>query len=195
MKTTIYLARHGVTMANKENRFAGRSDEPLHDEGRDQVAEVGHALATKSITAIYCGPLPRTRQSAEIIGRILPAPVKVCEGINEIFLPHWDNLTKEEIREQFGREYPTWLSDPAGFKVAGCEAIADVQQRAVNCIETIFTDNCGENILVITHLIVVRALLLYYQDKPIDDFRSIKVSNAQVAVLSRDDDGLVGVEY
>ncbi|MDH5525622.1 MAG: histidine phosphatase family protein, partial [Desulfobulbaceae bacterium] len=61
MTTTIYLARHGVTMANQENRFAGRSDEPLHPEGAEQVAEVGRALAAKAITAIYCGPLPRTR--------------------------------------------------------------------------------------------------------------------------------------
>lgn len=33
MTATIYLIRHGTTRANREDRFAGRTDEPLHAEG------------------------------------------------------------------------------------------------------------------------------------------------------------------
>lgn len=185
MQTTIYLIRHGVTAANKENIFAGRTPEPLHAEGRAQLAEVGRVLAPAGIGKIFCGPLPRTRQSAELLAAALGAEVSVEDGLDEIAIPHWDGLSKEEIRRRFGAEYPTWLESPAAFAVAGCETIAGVQRRAVATVERIFGECAGRNSLVVSHLIVIRSLLLHYLGKPIDGFRSLKVGNAQVVSLER----------
>lgn len=194
MKTNIYLIRHGLTAANKANIFAGRTQEPLHPEGMAQLAEVGHKLAGRGISKIFCGPLARTRQSAGIVGELLGVPIATAEALTEIRIPHWDGLTKETIRARFGPQYPTWLDDPAGFCLPGCETIAQVQNRAVACLETLFHEYPGQNLLVVSHLIVVRALLLHYLARPIADFRAIKVGNAQVATLSRDERGRTVVE-
>ena len=107
MATIVYLTRHGVTAANKENIFAGRTTEPLHGEGAAQLLAVGKTIAAQGGAGkIFCGPLPRTRQSAELAaGQIAPPgtlPVISKEGLNEIFIPHWDGLRKEEIRVRFG---------------------------------------------------------------------------------------------
>ena len=51
--TTIYLVRHGITQANKENRFAGRTDEELHAEGKKQIVQVGERLKNIDISSIY----------------------------------------------------------------------------------------------------------------------------------------------
>ena len=58
--STIYLVRHGITTANKEDRFAGRTGEELHAEGIKQIGQVGEKLHSENITAIYCGPAKRT---------------------------------------------------------------------------------------------------------------------------------------
>lgn len=187
MKTTIYLIRHGVTAANKDDIFAGRTQAPLHPEGMAQLVEVGTRLAGRGISKIFCGPLARTRQSAEIVSGLLGVPVEAQEGLTEISIPHWDGLTKKAIRMRFGPEYPTWHDDPAGFSVAGCETIAEVQARAVTCLEAIFRGYPGQSLLVVSHLIVVRSLLLHYLARPIADFRGIKVGNAQLVTLVRDD--------
>ena len=194
MKTTIYLIRHGLTAANKDDVFAGRTEEPLHPEGAAQLAGVGEMLAGHGISKIFCGPLARTRQSARIVGELLGVPVEADEALTEIKISHWDGLTKEAIRARFGPEYPTWLDDPACFYVPGCETIAEVQGRAVSCLETLFREYPGQNLLVVSHLIVVRALLLYYLARSIADFRTIKVGNAQVTTLIRDDLGGTAVE-
>lgn len=194
MKTTIYLIRHGLTAANKGDVFAGRTQEPLHLEGEAQLADVARMLSGRGIGRIFCGPLARTRQSAEIVGDFLGVEVAADEALNEISIPHWDGLTKEAIRAKFGPEYPTWLADPAGFCVPGCETIAEVQGRAVACVESFFREYCGQSLLVVSHLIVVRALLLHYLARPIADFRAFKVGNAQVARLVRDDLGGTEVE-
>lgn len=193
MRTTIYLIRHGVTAANKGNIFAGRSDEPLAPEGTAQLAEVGKSLADAGIAKIICGPLQRTRQSAAVVATELGVTVSADEGLNEICLPHWDGLSKDAIRQRFGAQYPTWLEDPEGFFVAGCETIADVQKRAVDCVERLFVSCAGQSILVVSHLIVIRSLLLHYLQKPISDFRSIKVGNAQLICLVRDEAGVTRV--
>ena len=190
MATIIYLTRHGVTAANKENIFAGRTTEPLHSEGVAQLMAVGRILARQGgIKKIFCGPLPRTRQSAELAATLLTTqgtiPVVSKEGLNEIYIPHWDGLSKEEIRKRFGPEYPLWLEDPAGFTVPGCETIGQVQARAVACLEEIFQSCAGEKVLVVSHLIVIRSLLLHYLAKPLADFRAIKVDNAQLVMLVR----------
>lgn len=194
MKTTVYLIRHGLTAANKNDVFAGRTQEPLHPEGEAQLADVGRMLAGRGIGRIFCGPLARTRQSAGIVGELLDVPIEADEALTEISIPHWNGLTKEAIRARFGFEYPAWLDDPAGFCLSGCETIAEVQGRAVSCLETLFREYSGQNLLVVSHLIVVRALLLHYMARPIEDFRAIKVGNAQVAILSRDERGGTLVE-
>ncbi|MFA7348228.1 MAG: histidine phosphatase family protein [Desulfurivibrionaceae bacterium] len=194
MNTTIYLIRHGLTAANKNDVFAGRTQEPLHPEGVAQLAEVGRMLAGQGVGRIFCGPLARTRQSAGIVGELLGVQVEADEALNEISIPHWDGLTKEAIRARFGSEYPTWLADPAGFRVEGCETIGEVQGRGGAFVESLFGRFPGQKLLVVSHLIVVRALLLHYLSRPLADFRAIKVGNAQVATLLRDESGGTSVE-
>ncbi|MEN8136379.1 MAG: histidine phosphatase family protein [Thermodesulfobacteriota bacterium] len=189
MATTIFLTRHGKTAANLENRFAGRTSEPLHQQGCEQLAEVADRLKNKQISAIYAGPLTRTSQSAEIISKVTGAMLHTSGAFNEILIPHWDGLTKEEITEQFGSEYPTWLSSPNKFKLPDCETLSQVQERAAMAIEKIFAERSGETVVVVSHLIVVRCLVLYYRHQPISAFRSIKIDNGSISRLTRNDEG------
>jgi len=191
--TNIYLVRHGVTQANKENRFAGRTNEQLHPEGIEQIRQVGTRLLEKNIGGIFCGPLPRTVQSAETLKDILHVPLSVVDGLNEIKIPHWDGLTKDEIRQQHGGEYPTWRAEPQTFELPGCETIKEVQERAVSAIKSIVAGHPGENLLLVSYLIVLRSLVLYYREMDIRDFRSIKIDNGAILCLSEAVDGQVKI--
>lgn len=182
--STIYLVRHGITQANKENRFAGRTDEELHDDGRAQISRVGEVLAEQNITAIYCGPARRTVQSAEILGEILAVPFRRAHALDEIHIPHWDGLTKEEIRQQYGEEYPTWLAAPDAFCSPGCETLRQVQERAVSGLADILAQHDRESLLLVSHLIVLRCLLLHFKGLGLRDFRSIKIDNGSVVRIS-----------
>ena len=180
MKRTLYLIRHGATGANLENRFAGRSQEPLHPTGIKQIQEVGAGLTSCNITRIICGPLSRTRQTAEILQNILNIPVTVCDGLTEINIPHWDGLTKQEIRAAFGDEYPTWLNSPEFFALPGCETLAEVQKRSRQALHDILAAEPTGNLLFVSHLIVLRCLVLYFKDMGLKDFRKIKIDNGSV---------------
>ena len=194
METTLYLLRHGKTPANLENRFAGRTGEALHPEGIEQLQAMGYKLKDFPCAKIITGPLPRTRQSGEILQSILAAPLKTDDRLNEIYIPHWDGLTKDEIRNRFGRQYPDWLETHHYFYVPGFETIDDVQKRAVDAIESLLDSHRGCHLVVVSHLIVLRSLLLYYQDLEISQFRSIKIDNGSLTILHRDPTGKITVE-
>jgi len=192
--TKIYLARHGITPANRENRFAGRTAEGLHPDGVEQIRQVGARLQGESFGGIFCGPLQRTVQSAEILSAMLQVPFAGLDGFNEINIPHWDGLTKDEIRQQYGEEYPAWLAAPHLFRLPGCETIKEVQERAVAAIDTLNAEHPKENLLVVSHLIVLRSLVLFYRNLAIRDFRSIRIDNGSILCLAQTADGQMKIE-
>jgi broad specificity phosphatase PhoE len=193
--STLYLVRHGITPANKENRFAGRTGEELHAEGIEQIRQVGEHLRDKKISAVYCGPAKRTVQSAEILGSLLNAPISHLAELDEIYIPHWDGLAKDEIRQQYGAQYPTWLSAPQAFNLPGCETLEQVQKRAVMSVKQILSGGYGQNLLLVSHLIVLRCLALYFQGLEITDFRSIKIDNGSILEMSVLETGSVSISY
>jgi broad specificity phosphatase PhoE len=193
--TTIYLVRHGITQANKENRFAGRTDEELHAEGEKQIQQVGEQLRSKNIAAVYCGPARRTVQSAEILGSLLKVPFLPVEEFDEIKIPHWDGLTKDEIRQKCGAQYPTWLNSPQTFSLPGCETLKQVQERAVGAVNRLLVQHNSGSLLLVGHLIVLRCLFLYYQGLGIKDFRSIKIDNGSILQVSEVENGRISVNF
>ena len=193
--STLYLIRHGITTANKENRFAGRTGEELHAEGIGQIRQVGECLRDKNIAAVYCGPTKRTVQSAEILGSWFNVPVFPRAEFDEIMIPHWDGLTKEEIRHQYGAQYPAWLSAPQTFHLPGCETLDQVQKRAVGAVSGILQDAQGQNLLLVSHLVVLRCLVLYFQGLEIRDFRSIKIDNGSILQVSEAEKGRMAVSF
>jgi len=182
--STLYLIRHGITSANKENRFAGRSHEELHTEGIEQICRVGERLHNEKIVAVYCGPAKRTVQSAEILGSQLDIPVFTLAGLDEIYIPHWEGLTKEEIRQHYVTQYPTWLSTPQTFNLPGCETLDQVQKRAVEAVHRIMSGAQNQNFLLVSHLIVLRCLVLYFQGLAMENFRSIRIDNGSILRVS-----------
>lgn len=184
--TTIYLVRHGITRANKENRFAGRTDEELLAEGNDQILQVGERLKESGITSVYCGPAKRTVQSAELLGAFLNIPFLPLSELDEINIPHWDGLTKDEIRQRYNEEYPTWLNKPETFSLPGCETLKQVQERAVAAVDQMLAQKNSGNLLLVGHLIVLRCLVLYFKGLELKKFRSIKIDNGSINCLSED---------
>jgi len=183
MKTVFYLVRHGTTRANKEDRFAGRTKEPLHPDGETQISALAVKLNQYGIERICCGPLLRTIQSAEILGRCCGGPVQVEEDLTDMNIPHWEGCSKQEIRDRFEGQYPLWLAAPQDLQLPGCEVLADVQKRAVAVLERLWLDYAGAKIVVVSHLIVLRCLVLYYQKRPLAEFRTVKIGNGDVVQL------------
>src|SRR3954462_7189299 len=95
MSTRIFLIRHGATILSAEDRFAGATDVPLSDEGREQVGRLAARLADEKIAAVYASPLGRTVETASILAQPHGLEVQKRDGLKEISHGRWEQLTRK----------------------------------------------------------------------------------------------------
>jgi broad specificity phosphatase PhoE len=159
MTTRLYLIRHGATQLTAEDRFSGAAGVDLSDEGRAQAARLAARLREEPIRAIYCSPLSRTRETAEIVARPHRLVPVARDGLREITHGRWEGLTRREVEERFGDEYAAWEADPFTFAPEGGESGLSVLARALPVIREVVSAHPGECVAVVSHKATLRLVL------------------------------------
>jgi len=157
--TRLYLVRHGATALSAENRFAGAVGVDLSDEGCWQTARLAERLAHEGICAVYCSPLSRTVQTAELLARPMNLEPQPRDGLREISHGHWEGLTRAEVEARFPGEYEAWEADPFTFAPKGGESGVVVLARALPVVREIVVRHDGQRVLVVSHKATLRLLL------------------------------------
>ena len=93
----LYLIRHG-----RQNSRLCNVNVPLSEAGKRQAELTGERLRGYGAEGIYASDLLRAEETAEIIRRFLPVPLKIRPGIREISFGELEGLTDEEIDRRFG---------------------------------------------------------------------------------------------
>jgi broad specificity phosphatase PhoE len=159
MPTRIYLVRHGATQLTAEDRFSGAVGVDLSDDGRWQCARLGERLHRQGVDAIYCSPLSRTVESANIIGSRCGFEPKTSDGLREISHGRWEGLTRREVEERYREEYVSWEEDPFTFAPEGAESGVAVLARALPAVRQIVTSHKEQRSVVVSHKATIRLLL------------------------------------
>lgn len=160
MKKYLYVVRHGETDYNARRIFQGQQcDIPLNDTGRRQAHELIAKLKNKKIDAIYCSPLKRARETADIIAAGLKLPVKIHQGLIEGNFGVAEGVPAEEIRNW--PVYALWCNndekyDDVGFEKG--ETKRQIRTRVINALNEICRQEEGEHILIVAHGAVSRVL-------------------------------------
>ena len=157
--TRIFLIRHGATILTAEDRFAGATDVPLSDEGREQARRLGKRLAEVKISAVYASPLGRTVETAQLLAKPHGIEVLKRDALREISHGNWEQMTRREVEEKFPGEMAAWDRDPYTFAPKGGETGLAVTARALPALMEIVAHHAGENVLVVSHKATIRLLL------------------------------------
>ncbi|MFN2542111.1 MAG: histidine phosphatase family protein [Chthoniobacterales bacterium] len=157
--TRVYMVRHGVTVLSAEDRFAGATDVPLSDEGREQTRRLAERLSHEKIAAIYASPLGRTLETAQILAAPHRLDVQTRDGFREISHGRWEQMTRREVEQKFPEEAAEWEKDPYTFAPVGGESGLAVTARALPALIELVREHSGENILVVSHKATIRLLL------------------------------------
>jgi probable phosphoglycerate mutase len=157
--TRLLLVRHGATQLTAENRFSGAVGVDLSDEGRRQAQSLGERLADDPISAVYCSPLSRTVETADIVAKPHRMTPVHRDGLREISHGRWEGLTRDEVEARYPGEYEDWEADPFTFAPEGGESGLAVLARALPVIREIVLAHEGKNVLVVSHKATLRILL------------------------------------
>ena len=156
--TRLILVRHGQSLANANNLFAGHSDFDLSEFGHKQAACAASYLAQhETIDHIYASDLLRAYHTATPIGEALGLPVIKDTGLREIFAGEWESLSFSTIAETYPEEFHVWREDYSHARPVGGESTAEVYERIVPHVCALAERHNGECLLLATHATVVRA--------------------------------------
>ena len=153
MTTRIYLVRHGATVLSAEDRFAGRTDVPLSEEGRNQVRRLAARLAKEPIAAFYA------METARILAEPHHKPVIPKDGLREIDHGRWEEKTRAEVEKLYPEEYTRWETDPFSFAPQGGESGLSVTARALPALLEIVSAHPAEHAAIASHKATIRLLI------------------------------------
>jgi probable phosphoglycerate mutase len=150
-RMTIFLIRHGETALNVA-RVLQPADTPLSERGLAQAKALAVRLASMDVRAIISSDLPRTVQSAEAISAATGAPVETTPLLQERNFGDWRGLPYDGVT---GSRLATEDAPPNG------ESTAQFEQRVAAAFAHVVERQAaiGGNVAVVTHGLVLRALL------------------------------------
>lgn len=194
--TRVIIVRHGQSTYNTEKRIQGRTDvSRLTEKGRNDASKVGKALSNILFNAIYCSPLQRAKQTAEIIHSELaeqsPFP-QISENLLEIDLPLWAEMLSADVKVKFAADYRLWQEHPDQLQMVVNDAegtrehfpVLAVYAQARQFWQETLPRHAGETILIVGHNGINRALISTALGISPSRYHCIQQSNCGITVLN-----------
>ena len=182
---TLYLVRHGYSVANDQKFFAGNSDVELSDIGKQQAKLVSdYILNNLKIDKIYSSSLSRAYDTIFQVGEGFNLPIIKNTAFNEIYGGEWEMLTFEQVLSNYYSDFICWKNNIYESRCTGGEGFKDVITRAYSELKKIAENNNGKNILIGTHAGVIRAIITAIKNLSAEECNSLGwVSNASLTTI------------
>ncbi len=186
--TKIILVRHGQSQSNSESRFAGQTDSPLTDLGKEQAELTAKYIKDNfKIDLVYASDLQRAYYTGAQIAEYSKVPIIKNQGMREIFVGKWENQGVNVLLKR--DDYKLWLTDIVNAEPEGGETVRDFAKRIMDTLNQIVKDNPNKTVVVATHATPVRVLETVIQTGGIDKMQnSAWVSNASCSVFNYEND-------
>ncbi|MBS4539944.1 histidine phosphatase family protein [Clostridium sp. D2Q-11] len=179
----LYIIRHGESKWNELGRVQGQKDIELTEKGQLQALKVANKLKNTDFEYIYSSDLNRAYNTAKIISDKLSTELIQIEDLREINFGDWQGLTLEEIEKKNNKDYYTWRNTPHNLTIPKGESLIKVQERAMGFINKLHEKHKGKNILLVSHGVVIKVILLGLLDLDLSNYRKLSISNCGLTIV------------
>ena len=179
----IYILRHGETNGNKAGRIQGSTDIPLNEYGIElaKITRDGIEKEGLQFDIIYASPLSRARTTEIVIDdRIVEMNFGKAEGM----------LIKDINEKPENQNLKYCFTIPSKYQAKdGAESYEHIMARAKDFLENELRplEHTYENVLVVCHGALIRALLLNVLGWDIDRYWEIHQPNCCMNLVTLQD--------
>jgi probable phosphoglycerate mutase len=182
------FVRHGATPTTGKVLPGQAPGLHLSEQGQAQVEQTAAAIAALgSVSAIYCSPMERTRETAAAIGEATGIQPTVVPGLADPDTGEWTN---QELRTLY--RLPEWRAvqrQPSRFRFPGGESVAEVAARALDSLDRIVRDHPGQTVVAVSHADVIRLVLSGALGSPLDLWDRLTIGPASISAVAFHRDG------
>ncbi len=175
----VYLARHGQTAYNLEGRFQGQLPIPLDATGRVQASELAERAAAYGFRTLWCSPLLRARETADVIARRIGLQPREDARLMETDAGDWTDRSFADVQAEAPAQFAAFASGDPGFAFPGGESFAHQEDRVSAAIADIERSELPA--LAVCHGMVIRAALAQRAGHRVERFE--RVPNAALVPL------------
>ncbi len=176
----LYLARHGQTAYNLEGRFQGQQQIPLDATGRAQAAELAERALAYDFAALWCSPLLRARETADIVAARIGLQPREDARLMETDAGDWTDRSFVEVRADAPERFDAFAAAEPDFAFPGGESFAQQELRVGAALEQIEASS-RLPALVVCHGMVIRAAIAVRMGEQVERFE--RVANAAIVAL------------
>ena len=197
-KLNLYIVRHGQTEWNLEKRMQGQKDSPLTELGREQADKLRHSLENIKWDAIYSSSSQRALTTANIIRSNQEIPIILRDELQEMSFGDWEGKLLKDIAESEPQKNEDFWMSPDLYVASSGEDFFDVEKRVTKEIKKIVERHSAGNILLVTHTVIVKLLMAYFEKRPLEALWNppyiqptalcrVEIENEQVNILLHGD--------
>ncbi|PYI81388.1 MAG: phosphoglycerate mutase [Verrucomicrobia bacterium] len=183
----VLLIRHATHDVVGKKMLGRTPGIHLNESGRQQAEQLADTISVLPIEAVYCGPLERTRETAEPLARKLRSPLHVADEFDELEMGDWTNRTLSEL--ELIPEWHKWNTQRSETSPPTGESMHQVQARVLAKIAAL--GNRFRCIAVFTHGDVIRAALTHFLGMHLDLLFRFQIDPGSVSIIQIDADGAI----
>lgn len=173
----LIIARHNESEWNKENKWTGKTDIGLTDDGLRQSRKMGELIKGIAIDEAYASAQFRSLETLLCMedNTCLDIPIERSAALNERDYGIYTGKNKAEVEKELGHEAALRLRRGWDEPVPQGETLKMVYERVVPFYISAILPKLreGKTILVVSHGNTLRALMKYLED--ISDLNIAKV--------------------
>lgn len=186
--TKIILIRHGESVANSKDIFAGHLDVDLHPNGEAQAKLTAEFIKENfKVDKIYASDLKRAYFTGKALADVLNMEVEKDEAFREIAAGKWDGMVFKDIIHTYREDFSCWLNDIGNAKCTDGESVSHLGKRIMEALTRVAKENEGKTVAVATHATPIRVSYSIIKNGGIEGMKNVPwPSNASVTVYEYD---------
>lgn len=181
----LYIVRHGQTIWNKEGRMQGAKNSNLTEKGISEAKKLNKFIKDINFDRVYVSPLGRTLETMEYVKGDMDLPVTIVEELQEMNFGKFEGEVLENLKDEYPEDiYNLWQNPKAYVNETG-ENYEELFERVEKGIDKILENkDREENVLVVTHGVIISTLLTIVKKKPIDEiWETPVVRNTSLSIV------------
>lgn len=191
MANTFYIVRHGQTNWNILGKTQGHGNSDLTESGESQARELADSMINYPIDHIYSSDLGRAVKTAQIIGEKINIEVEKTKNLREMGFGVWEGLLIDEIKKYHAKTYDIWRNEPHLVNIEQGENLHIIKERIDKFIKEINEKYDNKHILLVSHSVTVRVMLLSFLNSGMENIYRIKQDNTALNIVEYRDYGPV----
>ena len=166
----IYITRHGETEWNIAGKMQGWQNSNLTEKGIANANKLSESLKNIEFDCIYSSPLGRALDTAKYIRGSKNTEIVVKDDLKEMGFGCWEGADNSEVEKLYPVQKYNFWHKPHLYKPVDGESYEELLSRVGALFAEVSGDTSAQNVLIVTHAAVKKAIYSVLKDIPLEDF-------------------------